>query len=366
MKTGGDLSTVLQEVRRVEESKKDFIAPKGLLSMVVLETERIRTSGTDPDQDGKPAAGPAPRIQFKAGDRHYSFNVRKRAHDQMAQELGIPGQYYKRMLEADPELLAVNVNRWMGQDRGTRRMVRTIDGDMRAYLSDRYRPLDNFDLAEAVLPILMGDGIKVESLALTEDRFYLKAVNARMTKEVKVGDPVQMGIVVSNSEVGAGALKVEPLIYRLACLNGMIREDMRTRKYHVGRRTGEDGEDAASRFFSDETRRLDNKAFFAKVRDTVAGGFNEAFFSQEVEKLQAAAGAPIVEKIEDVMERISDRHGLNETERGSVLDAFIKGGDLTRYGLANAVTLTAQGVDSYDRSQELERIGGRLIDSLIS
>ena len=33
-------------------------------------------------------------------------------------------------------------------------MVRTLDGHARAFLSDRYRRLDNYDLCEHVLPIL--------------------------------------------------------------------------------------------------------------------------------------------------------------------------------------------------------------------
>lgn len=32
-------------------------------------------------------------------------------------------------------------------------MISTLDGQRRAVLSDRYRLLDNFDLAEDVLPI---------------------------------------------------------------------------------------------------------------------------------------------------------------------------------------------------------------------
>ncbi|MBL0089244.1 MAG: hypothetical protein IPP44_22195 [Ideonella sp.] len=33
-------------------------------------------------------------------------------------------------------------------------MVRTLDGQARAFLSDRYRRLDNYDLCEHVLPML--------------------------------------------------------------------------------------------------------------------------------------------------------------------------------------------------------------------
>ena len=41
---------------------------------------------------------------------------------------------------------------------------------------------------------------------------------------------------------------------------------------------------------------------------------------------------------------------------------LIKDGDLTGFGLVNAVTGYAQEVDLYDRSTELEAIGGRLLD----
>src|SRR6185369_9125843 len=100
--------------------------------------------------------------------------------------------------------------------------VRTFDNQVRAFLSDSYRPLDNFDLAEAVLPKLAGLGCRVESCEVTESRFYLKAVTERISGEVKKGDVVQAGLVVSNSEVGQGALRIEELDFRLVCLNGMI------------------------------------------------------------------------------------------------------------------------------------------------
>jgi len=40
-----------------------------------------------------------------------------------------------------------------------RRMVRTLDGSTRAFLSDRYRPLDNFDLAHEVFHVLTWDSL---------------------------------------------------------------------------------------------------------------------------------------------------------------------------------------------------------------
>jgi uncharacterized protein (TIGR00255 family) len=50
------------------------------------------------------------------------------------------------MLQEDPELLAANVNNWF-HDQPQRRMVRTLDGKARAFLSDSYRTIDNLDVA---------------------------------------------------------------------------------------------------------------------------------------------------------------------------------------------------------------------------
>jgi hypothetical protein len=41
---------------------------------------------------------------------------------------------------------------------------------------------------------------------------------------------------------------------------------------------------------------------------------------------------------------------------------LIEGGDLSAWGLGNAITRSAQDVDSYDRATELEAVGGKVIE----
>ena len=68
------------------------------------------------------------------------------------------------MRTEQPQLLDRNVNTWLQSD-GDRRMIRTLDGQVRAVLSDRISWLDNFDLAENVLPILQRlEGARFESV----------------------------------------------------------------------------------------------------------------------------------------------------------------------------------------------------------
>jgi len=40
----------------------------------------------------------------------------------------------------------------------------------------------------------------------------------------------------------------------------------------------------------------------------------------------------------------------------------LTGGDLSKWGLANAVTSLANEAEDYDRVVELERIGGKIVD----
>ena len=212
MKTGRTLTELAIELERQSETKKDFIASTEVLEMT--ETGAM----------------------VLEGDKSQEFEIADVAHTQIAARLDIPAKYYQRMRDKAPELLAANVNGWFHQ-KPERRMVRTLDGQMRAFLSDRYRRLDNYDLAAAVLPVLkdMGEGLKIVSTQLTESRMYIKVINERLELEVKLGDVLQAGMVISNSEVGLGSLKVEPLIYRLICTNGMIAQDYSQKRYHVGR-----------------------------------------------------------------------------------------------------------------------------------
>jgi hypothetical protein len=41
---------------------------------------------------------------------------------------------------------------------------------------------------------------------------------------------------------------------------------------------------------------------------------------------------------------------------------LIRGGDLTQYGLSNAVTQMSQDIEDYDRASDLERMGGQIIE----
>jgi hypothetical protein len=338
MKAGRSLSDLAAELERQAASKKDYIADSRRLELKPVGDGKVMLDGVNG-----------------------GMGLRPIAHAQLAGSLQIPKAYYDRMLADAPDLLCRNVNEWF-QKQPAKRLVRTLDNEIRAVLSDSYRPLDNLDLAEAVLPSLLGVNARVESCEVTENRLYLKAVTDRITGTIKVGDVVQAGVSVSNSEVGQGSLRVEALDYRLVCLNGMIR-DQAIRKAHLGRSArGADAIEDAREFFRTETRIADDKAFFLKVRDAVGAMFDQIRFDARIAEYRSAAEQKIEADPVKAVELTAKRFSFTDGERSSILQHLIRGGDLSKWGLANAVTRAAQDAESYDRSTEMESIGGDLVE----
>lgn len=338
MKNGRSLMELAQELERQRNAKRDYLLDTRNLEMGFVE------------------AG-AYQMMMRNDSKNVStlLVVGEIAHRQIGSALGIPAKYYDKMRAENPELLAQNVNSWFTMT-PQKRMVRTLDGNARAFLSERYRRIDNAEIAEAVLPILaeMPD-VRIESCEITESKMYLKAVNPRLTAEVVPGDIVQSGILITNSEVGMGSMSIQPLVYRLVCTNGMVVNDARTRKYHVGR-----GNEAAEDYtlYSSETLAADDRALLLKVRDTVRAVVDQTRFERVVEMMREAKEAKITSTdIPQMVELAAADYGLNKAEGSGVLDHLIRGGDLSLYGLSNAITRAAQDVESYDRSTEMESIG---------
>ena len=339
MKQGTALPEVLTELQRQNAARWDYIAPAQSLHL---------------SEDGRTFD----LTQLATGAQE-SFGTTDLFHRQVGNTLGIPARYYDLMRREKPELLAENVNAWFS-DRTQSYMVRSMDYGSgrvaRALLSDRYRRIDNLEIATAVLPLFAGQpDIGIESCAVTEQKMYLKIVNHRLEMEVVPGDYVQAGVVISNSEVGLGAVSVQPLVYRLVCSNGMVVNDFSERRAHVGRAAK--GMEDSFGIYTDETREAEDRAFLLKLRDTTLAALEEARFAQIVGRLRESTQAKITGRVQDVIALTGKTYDLNQPEQDSILNYLIQGGDLSLYGLSNAITRASQDVESYDRATALEGIG---------
>jgi hypothetical protein len=390
MKEGRTLTELAAEIERQAGSKLDMIASTSKIEILhaVTDTE-VKSAHLVPyalsvpvtravEMKGRKQRGPESVTETEL------FALNRFAIGQIASHTKIPMQLID-LLSAGTEREKVELGNLLTvrlQENPTSRMIRTLSSlegvpHVRAFLSDRYRRLDNYDLAEAVLPVLSSlKGLEVNSCEITDERMYIKASWPKMQYKVgrardaggdMVDDIVQAGLVVSNSEVGSGALRVEPFLMRLVCVNGMIAADSGVKRYHVGRQhqgTFEGEVGSAYELYTDETLALDDAAFFGKVVDTTRAVLtDEGKFQKVVERMIEAAGERLDKKadIETAVTVLAQKVKLNEGERGLVLRHFIEGGDLSRWGMVNAVTRASADVDDYDRATQLEKVGGQVL-----
>lgn len=150
MKKGLSLVELAQKIEANKELKQDYIAPTKALSV------EIQSDNT-----------PVLVVPHQG-----TFPIRPIAHGQIGTHLDIPKKYYDRMLAEQPALLADNINTWLKNTKADdKRMVRTLGGDARAFLSNRYNRIENEEIAEVALPIIMANpAMEVISCEVTERR----------------------------------------------------------------------------------------------------------------------------------------------------------------------------------------------------
>lgn len=356
MKTGRTLSALAQEIERRAAAKQDLIAPVGKLEMAV-------------EPQGDKALVPVLAVAGRG-----SHPLTHIAHGQLAEYTGIPAAYYGRLQAQDPALLATNVNRWLQPAEGKaedRRLVRVLDGNVRAFLSDKYRMLDNEDFAEAILPVLLDRNLLILSCEITERRLYIKAVDRTIERDVPTGrkmgdgthtifDTCAPAITVSNSELGFGRLSIETGVYTKACTN-LAMFGAALKKHHLGSRA-DISEDVYS-LLKDDTKKTTDAAIWLQARDVIGSAFDASKFEALTQRLGHASKQKIpVAEVTEVVEVVGKRYSFNEGERKGVLARLIEAGDFTRYGLHAAVTRHSADVEDYDRATELERVGGQIIE----
>ena len=341
MKQGKSITELVREVDRQAEAIRDYETPANRITVDTI--------------------GGAEELGLEG---YGTFRIRETAHGHLAELAGIPKAYYDRMRAEAPLLFANSVNHWLSLDESPR-LVRTAEGAARAVLSGKYRPLDNARLVQVTLPTLLERGFQFVSAEVTERKLYLKAVLPRIEREVAVGDVVQMGLVITNSEIGHGSLRIDPLLYFLTCKNGAQLLDSRVKKYHVGRGNGE--LEHVREFFTAGTQAREDELFWLQVKDVVQATASVDYFRNQVEKLRAAAADQIEGDPVAVVELAARRYRLTEAERNATLTHFLAGHaggtQLTRYGLMQAITATSHSLDMpYSRASELEQLGGTILE----
>src|SRR6266498_1644233 len=319
------------------------------------------------------------------------YRLSETAEGGIADKLSIPRSYLRRMREQHLDLYDINVNAWLKRSDakylvrllrsdacevclGERRVMDPndhdrwthcpqcdgqdpADGIVRAFLSNGYRIIDNFDVLTAALHGITDAGVHVEirSADLSEQRMYVKvwapevaalapsllagyrspfdggavrvgnggwsveaarAVAAREGLGYQPGtEPVLFaGFEFSNSETGGGTFSISPQIVVQICGNGLTVTAEAAKKRHVGARMDEGVVE-----WSAQTQRRNLDLISSQITDAVAKWLSPQFVAAKAAELEADAGTPVAEPAETV-QVVAKKLAFTEREADSVLE----------------------------------------------
>lgn len=374
----GSLRKLVEELERQRQNTFDFVCDARNLRFEVVErTPRlfrsfesdIRTSEWIP-KDG--------------------FPVNDLAVAQLCDRVvpQVPLKFLRSLIEERPQA-ASSLLTYLLNYTITTNLVRCLDGRVRAFLSDRYAPLDNYTLAFAALDVARSVDAEVIECSLSETNMRVKFVDRKVFDRVeevrtggdssgwyagglgnqehlskvhaRVGGELPGGpgtvhplVTIGNSEVGGGRLFVRDGILRAVCFNLATVEDV-VSNVHLGSRLDPG-------IFSLATMKKEAEAIMAKASDAIRTAFSPERFKRVCEKVKRAQGVE-VKPIEAVDFAVSQQV-ITEEQRDSLLAHFLGGGvGETAYGFAQAVARLAQDVEDGDSAAALEDFAGKVISS---
>ena len=356
---------------------------RGTLQNLVTELERQRKS----------------RIDFVADVRHLSIEanggikvipataqafewmpegpmmMKRAAYHQLAERTSppMPTRFFDALMEERPNRLADLVN-GLHADDPKKRLVRCLDNEIRAWLSNSYRVLDNLDIAFTCMEEAQKKNAQVFEADLSDRRMRIKfttqggwfagaignrdlmgktIMGARIREELPGGPGTIHPVVTAlNSETGHGGFHIRIGLLLGMCFNVATLETVVSR-VHLGERL-EEG------MFSQETISAESKAIMLKARDAVRAAFDQNKFAAMVAKAKAAQ-ADKLEAPGAAIDNIIATGAVNEEQREALLMYFHRDYDPTRFGLAQAVSRLAQDLDDPDDAGELENLAGKII-----
>jgi hypothetical protein len=365
----------VKELERQRESKRDFIADGRNLE-VFADGGKLYLTGKD-------------EATVRLIGSGLSVEIMDQALPQVASRVSpkIPSKWVKEMRDEWPQHMA-DILTTMLRDTGKRRLVRILDGQCRAFLSDRYRILDNYDLAFASLDAARNHGAEVMEAAISDKKMKLKLINKQLWDKIDMtrsnseksdwyagglGNQEHLGRVsarstgdlpggpgtvwpiatISNSETGHGGLSVRLGILAGICFNLATVEEVAS-MIHLGQQN-----DVG--IFQPETCALEARAIMAKCADAIRAAFTPEVFSALVERCRHAQDQEVKDSIEAVNNFVASTDLISDDAKDSLLRYFVQDYDPTVWGFSNAVSRLSQDYTNSDVATEIEELAGTVI-----
>ncbi|QOR55391.1 MAG: hypothetical protein SHS37scaffold145_42 [Phage 71_18] len=336
----------------------------------------------------------------------------------VADKLGVPVAYLKRLRQERPDLYDANVNGWLHgspdkvvDDAENPGMVRFVPGSgddprkfmlrafrgaegttgvARSLLSDTYKRMDHFDVLTAALSGIRDSGteVVVDSCDLSERRMQVRIAAPAIAALAPVllanyrspwgGELRPVGQEPDAREAQwrahAGYERgEEPVVFAGFVLSNSetgggaftitprfvvkVCKNGLTITEDVLRNVHLGGrlEEGVVRW-SEGTERKNLELVASRTRDAVATFLDIDYMTAALAKIEAKAGVRVTDAVATI-QNIGKALRFSEAETKSVLDHFVMGGQGTAGGVLNAVTSAAQTLTDADAAADLEAQG---------
>lgn len=393
-----DIPELVSTLREQSKRLRDFVVPHGKMTFGTDEKKLVLT------------------VQGKDGQRE-ALDIQDQVHRQFGERFQVPMNYYSRMREEAPQLLATNLNHWRAQGEEDKKLVRVIDDQVRAFLSSKYRPISHLDVLTTAVQVITGrDGEAGKELPhargarcfgwnVSPTNLNVGLVNPFMVVDLKnlsagvklidptttkngdgggtdfvyagkhvqsdnptqggwfqrASDPKNSHLVfpvawIRNSETGHGGLSISGGMYEAICDNtSKIGKDFM--QVHIGRDM-EEGE------FSSKTYEKINAVVFAKAADVIRNVFDPVLLLANAKKMARLADEKA--DVKEAVDEIVKLPGMSEDVRDDILAAYqpMTTGKETLLDVQRAVTAAAHVYrDSKPETAiALEELGGDMIE----
>jgi hypothetical protein len=219
------VAEAIAQIERTGSLMDDFILPTQAVHFV-KEQERVALT-FKPD--------------FYHGEAFAPFTLHDHAQGQIADKLGVPPSYLKSLIAGkdwQKELSLTVMNTHSTNTTRERVLVRTIEGQVRGFLSDKYRRLNSMEIFVAFLMAAQQhDNVLVDAHS-GETKGFLEVINPNI---IEFDTPLNgrsfavIGARIRNSDFGDGALEVYQFLMMVRCMNGVVGQSM-LKEFHLGGR----------------------------------------------------------------------------------------------------------------------------------
>lgn len=342
------ISKRIGSAQNVIETVKSTIVEDHIVRGAALNFERVEDSA---------------RIKMILPDGQEK-GLHKNAVQQLSDRASMPKKFIDMMMGAGEwgaDLIAHNFNEILHHGNGSKYLIRSVQDETRAFLSDRYRRIDSRPLLDAFASESQNLGLQPYEGYALDTTIRIRGI-LPFIFEPYPGEFLTFGLQWKNSDFGAGGHELNLFTLRPTCLNGAVSESM-LRQIHLGGRLAEDIA------FSENTYRLDTEANVSALRDIVRHALNPASINNQIEAIRIANAKNITPK--EAKEFLSKN--LGKADATEVTEAFISPdiemmpAGQTEWRLSNALSwvgnLKAESGET-EKALELQSLAGSLIPKI--